>query len=165
MSNTNAIKLSDQIARRTAGSTPSERTKDTILRRALESDNIKEVKGALLHTWNHYESLELALVNYDDNAGTLNDLREAIKSGEVTDDVDNWDEVIVGGLLGQAVLEVAYMTAHTAEGMSSLFGGDNTKALEEFGYPHLDYSDPERELSDDELLKLSGQASDEESGK
>lgn len=156
MSNDDAIKMSEQLSTRTAGSLPSQRTKESCLIAPLASDDIDEVKSALLHIWLHYEALELAVSDRKSNYEVLTETHEAIAAGVIEDDVDDWDKVVTDGFL-DGLVESAYTTAHAAPQMAQLFGVDITSSLQAFGFNHLDYSDPERELSDDELLKLSGQ--------
>lgn len=148
--------ISESMPERTAGALPSQRTKDTLLTQALESDDIETVKALMVHVWHHYESLELMLHDRAGNRELFEKLDADVAAGLV--DIDVTDRELYIGYMATGLIENAYVVSHQSGSLAAMFGYTPQDALPKFGYPSLDYSDPERELTDDELAKLSGQA-------
>lgn len=142
----NATNLSDVIEPTTAGALPSSRT-EGMLAQALESDNIDFVKGQLMHAWAHYQSLEFLLNNRAAVSQTL-----AVAKAELVNDVDDADLAI--GFYATGAIEVAYDTAHNVSNVMAAGLADTVPDALRFLYPTLDHSDPERELSLDDLDRL-----------
>lgn len=144
-------KLSDLIATRTAGALPSSRTFGQT-EAALASDNIEEVKAQLSHVWAHYQALEYIVHDRAANAETI---RNALADETVENDVEDLIDLVTG-YFATGAIEIAYGTAHSTLPLISILGLDVQAALREL-LPQLDYSDPERELSDSDLAALLGE--------
>lgn len=149
------IPLSEMIPLRTAGALPSQRTKDALLTQALESDNIDLVKALMTHVWHHYESLELMLHDRESHKEMFEKINAGIEAGAYDLDVSR-DEMFIG-YMATGLIENAYTLSHQAGGMADLMGITPQDALPKLAFGNLDFSDPERELTDDELAALSGQ--------
>lgn len=138
----------------TAGALPSSRTADMTLS-ALESDDIDEVKMQLIHTWAHYQSLELAL---NDVAQNPDHYLGAIADTLARADVN--PSHLLSRVFASAVLIAAYDNAHGVMRLMRAGVGNVVDALQ-IAYGDLDYSDPARELTDTDIEAfLKSQASE-----
>lgn len=135
---TPGTKLSDLLKNRTAGALPSSRTED-MLTQALESNDIDEVKGQLMHVWAHYQSLEFSLNDVTLNAQVL---REA-KAHTETHDVDDIELAV--HFFAAPQLETAYEAAHQVNTVIALGMAKTVPDALRVIYRDLDHSDPERE--------------------
>lgn len=141
---TDNTKLQDVLPLRTAGALPSSRTED-MLADALASDNIDAVKAQLTHVWAHYQSLEFALNLAAQPAGI-----KAIQDATREEGLEDADPVAVTArAIATVILEGAYETAHQI-GLFLSLGMSAPDALRTL-YADLDFSDPEREVSDAEV--------------
>ncbi|WIC89476.1 hypothetical protein SEA_BAJUNIPER_53 [Microbacterium phage BAjuniper] len=147
--------LNEKLPTRTAGALPSSRTNGMVTD-ALASEDVEALSHELIHTRAHYQSLEFML---SDEGRAFEVLKQGIADGEVPEPT-TVDEAIQLALRFSATvaLEAAYDTAHSTGFFIAVLGMDVQGALRQL-YPHLDHSDPEREVSDDELQQfLAGEA-------
>lgn len=138
---------------RTAGALPSSRTED-MLADALASNDIDAVKAQLVHVWGHYQSLEFAL-----NSLTLPEAAESFREAATEEGLQDEDPITVAlRAVAGPILEGAYDTAH-AIGFFLSMGLTAPDALRQL-YPDLDHSDPEREVTPEELATFAAATQD-----
>lgn len=139
--------LSSLVPKRTAGALPSCRT-EGMLANALASDNIDEVKAQLMHVWAHYQSLELLLHNREYNSGIL----ALAKEETPIHDLDDADLAL--GFFATGAIEVAYDNAHAVTDILDADLAETVPQALRVIYPDNDYSDPERDLVDNDIEDL-----------
>lgn len=138
---------------RTAGALPAARTFDMVTE-ALNSEDIEAVKNELIHSRAHYQALEYALANeqanYDVLTGAFED--EFIPRPETIEEAIQ----LTLRFVHKVVLEDAYQAAHQTGFFLAM--GMNVDEERRTMYPDLDFSDPERELSDSAIAAFIGSA-------
>jgi len=142
--------LDEKLPIRTAGALPSSRTFGMVTE-AIESQDVEQLTHELMHTRAHYQSLEYVL---NGEARALEVLKEGIADGQVPEP-QTVDEALqlAFRFAGTVALEAAYDTAHQTGFFIAVLGMDVQTALQQL-YPELDFSDPEREVSDEDLQAL-----------
>ncbi|AYN56937.1 hypothetical protein HOU45_gp52 [Microbacterium phage Armstrong] len=130
---------------RTHGALPSSRTEDQTVR-ALESDNIDEVKAQLAHVWAHYQSLEFIV-----NAVSKN--LEGIDVAATNGILPYADAEVALRVLATEGIEGAYQLAHATMDYIAFLGmtpPDAVRAV--YAGAGFDFSDPEREGAVDKAI-------------
>ncbi|UVF61110.1 hypothetical protein SEA_EULA_55 [Microbacterium phage Eula] len=151
------------LPKQTAGSLPGTRTFGMVTE-AIESRDVDQLIRELEHTRAHYQSLEYMLNNEDQIAKTI--------IGSFTDPEARDAGIPVPATLEEVVhlavrvyanevLGAAYDTAHQVGLPMALMGLDVQDALKMI-YSDLDFSDPERELTEDDIAELLGKPADDE---
>lgn len=138
------------MAPRTAGALPSSRTFDMVTA-ALESKDTDQLSAELQHTRAHYESLEYAL---SDESRIVAAIIDGIEGGELPRP-QNLEETLTlaARAYHKVILDIAYETAHQVGFFMEAFGMSVQEALRTI-YSDLDFSDPEREVQDEDLAAL-----------
>ena len=140
-------KLDKVAPKRTAGALPSTRT-FSMVADALASEDIDQVKGELQHTRAHYQSLEYML-NHDEQIAKT--IIESFSDPECPVPETVEDAVrLTTRVFASAVLDAAYDNAHAIGFFVQVLGRDVQQALQSL-YSELDFSDPEREVSDEAI--------------
>lgn|GEM_PF-5957228 len=145
-------KLNQTFPVRTAGALPSTRTYGMV-EEALASDDIEVVKAELVHSRAHYQALEYML---NSEARLIETFLDGLANDPETPKPETTEDVvrILARVYGTVVLEAAYDTAHSTGFFMGVLGMDLQTALQNL-YADLDWSDPERELSEAELQALA----------
>ncbi|UYL86358.1 hypothetical protein JOVITA_54 [Microbacterium phage Jovita] len=144
----------------TAGALPSTRTFGMVTE-ALESDDIDFVKGELQHSRAHYQALEYML------NGETQIIETILESFDMPADVAPTPTTIEEAvrltvrIFATEVLMAAYDTAHHV-GMPMALTGANLQEALQMLFGGLDFSDPERELTEDDIQALLGKPADDE---
>lgn len=138
-------KLSDLILRRTAGALPSSRT-SSILDNTLKSNDIDLVKAQLMHVWAHYQALEF-MVHDRDTVATI-----IAKAKLETTEHDVSDIDLILGYYATGAIDVAYDIAHSTSDVIQAGRASTVPEALRFIFSDLDFSDPERELDDDDTI-------------
>ena len=150
--------LDASLPGRTAGSTPSARTSD-MTEEAIRSEDAEAKDMELVHLSAHYRSLELML---NGEADIVEKLIEGIAVGDLPEPTTTEEALqLAARAYSTLISDGAYYTAHKVGFLLGTFGVSLTEALQML-YSDLDHSDPERQLSDDQLAELSGQVIDTE---
>jgi hypothetical protein len=160
MSTTYADKIDaiEDLAPRTAGALPSTRTFNMVTD-ALQSGDVEHLQMELQHTRAHYQSLEYML---NDEGAILTAINAEVEAGRVPKPETPEEALqLAVRVYSKVVLDAAYDNAHEVGFFVAVLGMSVQDALQQI-YGRLDFSDPERELTDEELAALSGQAVDTE---
>ncbi|QDH92432.1 hypothetical protein SEA_CELAENA_53 [Microbacterium phage Celaena] len=144
-------RLDEKLPKRTAGALPSTRTFGMVTE-ALESQDVEVLSHELQHTRAHYQSLEYMLNNEEQLVEVIKGSWEAGAAPEPTT-IEEAIRLTVRAIATEA-LEAAYDTAHQTGFFIAVLGMNVQEALQTL-YSDLDYSDPERELSEAELQALA----------
>lgn len=143
-----AADLDAALPRPTAGALPSSRTFGMVTQ-AIESKDVAELTHELEHTRAHYQSLEYMLNNEDAIVKTI---LGSFEEAEELPTPTTIEEAVryTARVFATEVLMAAYDSAHQIGLPMALMGLDVQDALKML-YSDLDFSDPEREVTDDEL--------------
>ncbi|QOP64291.1 hypothetical protein QDW16_gp13 [Microbacterium phage Quenya] len=146
-----AARLDEKLPKRTAGALPSTRTFGMVTE-ALASEDVEQLSHELQHTRAHYQSLEYMLNNEDQIVETILGSWDAGAAPEPT----TVEEAVrlTARVFATEVLEAAYDTAHNTGFFIAVLGMTVQEALQTL-YSDLDFSDPERELSEADLQALA----------
>ncbi|AVR57213.1 hypothetical protein SEA_RONA_52 [Microbacterium phage Rona] len=150
--------LDEHLPLRTAGALPGTRTFGQV-EEALNSADIDEVKAELVHTRAHYQALEYMLNSEERILETI--LAGIARDAELGEEAEvpapqTVEEAVrlVVRLYGSVIVESAYDTAHSTGFFMGVLGMDLQTSLQNL-FGDLDWSDPERELSEAELQALA----------
>lgn len=151
MTNSTPISFADRLDQlnpaRTAGSLPAARTMVQV-ESALASDNIDAVKAELEHTRAHYNSLEYALFSARAAKQTLLD---GIESGLYPTPSSTAEAIeLTLRIVAEDTIEAAYDIAHMAGDAANRAGVPVEDAIRA-GFSNLDFSDPDREVTDTDI--------------
>ncbi|QZE10273.1 hypothetical protein QDW33_gp53 [Microbacterium phage Doobus] len=155
--------LEAALPKQTAGSLPSTRTFGMVTE-AIESRDVDALIRELEHTRAHYQSLEYMLNSEDQIAETIiNSFTDPAARAAGIPEPTTLEEVVrfAVRVYANEVLGVAYDTAHQVGLPMALMGLDVQGALQMI-YSDLDYSDPARELTEDDIAELLGKPEDDE---
>ena len=142
------------LPRHTAGSLPSSRTHLNVLD-VLKSEDVDGLRAEIMHANAHYQSLEYMLNNEDE---LLRIVLQSFDPGEVSYPAPRPESVeeavrLTLRVVGNVALVSAYSIAHSAMGVRAISGMDVQRALQML-YSDLDFSDPDNELTDEDLAAL-----------
>lgn len=150
--------LDEKLALRTAGALPSSRTFGMVTD-AIASGDVEALTMELQHTRAHYQSLEYML-NSEDRAFEV--ITQGIADGEVPAPETVEDAIRLAlRFTATVALEAAYDNAHQTGFFIAVLGMDVQTALQQI-YGELDFSDPEREVTDEALQAFIADAGDED---
>ena len=154
----------DQIAElktTTAGALPGTRT-FAMVEEAIESGDTKALAEELLHSRAHYQSLEYML---HDEKRTAEVINEAIEEGILPrpETPAEMQELTIR-FIATVVLMSGYDLAHQVGYYSDLTQLSLQEAFKAGPFAHLDWSDPQRDVTDEELEKFLNSLSDDAGG-
>ncbi|WMI34073.1 hypothetical protein FINALFRONTIER_56 [Microbacterium phage Finalfrontier] len=155
--------LDAALPKQTAGSLPGTRTFGMVTE-AIESRDVDQLIRELEHTRAHYQSLEYMLNNEDQIAATIiGSFTDPAARDAGIPEPTTLEEVVrlTVRVYANEVLGAAYDTAHQVGLPMALMGLDVQDALKMI-YSDLDFSDPARELTEDDIAALLGKPEDDE---
>lgn len=142
--------LETAVPFRTAGSLPGPRTFDMVTN-ALDSEDVQALSLELIHSRAHYQSLEYTLAGVEQNTSIILD---GIREGAYPTPTTTKEAVALAvRVLSFGAIETAYDFAHQVGFFVGGLGMTVQEGLQVI-FSDLDHSDPERQLSDDDLTAL-----------